>query len=292
MKKKKISEIIFDIFNYVILLALALSTLYPFIYTLSISLSSLTAASAGGLHLYPTEVSLESYRMVFSYDGFLTAYGNTLFKTIVGTALGLFVSLMYAYAISRKHLPARKFFITILLFTMIFTVGKVPMYLSLKSLNLLNSRWVYVLPGVMSAYNVIVAKSYFESVPESVMESGRIDGANEFCVFFKLVVPMSKPIIMTLLLWIAVAHWNSWYESVMYIQDSNKIVVQALLQRIIQQNSIKTISSGVINPEEMNYTSETVKSATIIVTILPIMALYPFVQKYFVKGVTLGAVKG
>lgn len=292
MIKVSASRKVFNIFNYFFLAFLAFTTLYPFIYTLSMSLSTTKAATEMGLHLYPKEISIMAYKMVFNNRDIFTSYGNTLFRTIVGTITGLLVTTMFAYALSRREMPNRKLYTAIVLFTMLFNGGKIPTYLVLKQLGLMNSLWVYILPNLISAYNVIVARSFFQSLPGALHEAANIDGAGEFKIFFKIIIPLSKPIIMTLALWMAVFHWNAWYDAMMYMSDSSKITVQCLLQRIIQENNSELISQGVMNPDAMQYTSETVKAATIIVSILPILAFYPFVQKYFIKGVTLGAVKG
>ncbi len=292
MIKVSASRKVFNVFNYFFLAFLAFTTLYPFIYTLSMSLSTTKAATEMGLHLYPKEISIMAYKMVFNNRDIFTSYGNTLFRTIVGTIMGLLVTTMFAYALSRREMPNRKLYTAIVLFTMLFNGGKIPTYLVLKQLGLMNSLWVYILPNLISAYNVIVARSFFQSLPGALHEAANIDGAGEFKIFFKIIIPLSKPIIMTLALWMAVFHWNAWYDAMMYMSDSSKITVQCLLQRIIQENNSELISQGVMNPDAMQYTSETVKAATIIVSILPILAFYPFVQKYFIKGVTLGAVKG
>lgn len=292
MIKVSASRKVFNVFNYFFLAFLAFTTLYPFIYTLSMSLSTTKAATEMGLHLYPKEISIMAYKMVFNNRDIFTSYGNTLFRTIVGTITGLLVTTMFAYALSRREMPNRKLYTAIVLFTMLFNGGKIPTYLVLKQLGLMNSLWVYILPNLISAYNVIVARSFFQSLPGALHEAANIDGAGEFKIFFKIIIPLSKPIIMTLALWMAVFHWNAWYDAMMYMSDSSKITVQCLLQRIIQENNSELISQGVMNPDAMQYTSETVKAATIIVSILPILAFYPFVQKYFIKGVTLGAVKG
>ncbi len=292
MIKVSPSRKVFNVFNYIFLALLAFTTLYPFLYTLSMSLSTTKAATEMGFHLYPKELSFMAYQMVFKNKDIWVSYQNTIFRTVVGTLLGLLVTTLYAYAISRKEMPNRKLFTAILLFTMLFNGGKIPTYLVIKELGLLNNMWVYILPMLISAYNVIVARSFFQSLPSALYESASIDGAGEFRIFFSIILPLSKPIIMTLALWMAVLHWNSWYDAMMYMTNNSKITVQCLLQRIVQENNSELISQGVVNPDAMQYTSETVKAATIIVSILPILAFYPFVQKYFIKGVMLGAVKG
>ena len=176
---------------------------------------------------------------------------------------------------------------------MLFSGGQIPTYLNIRDFGLINSVWVYILPRLIGAYNVIVARSFFTGIPEALNESAKIDGAGEFRTFFQIIVPLSKPIIMTLALWEAVAHWNSWFDSMMYITDNKKIVVQQYIQRIVNENATNKITDlGAGENAQANMTSETIKSASIMVTVIPILCFYPFVQKYFIKGVTLGAVKG
>lgn len=291
MKRTK-GEKIFNIFNIVFLLLFACTTVYPFLYTLSISLSSAAEAATGGFHFYPKEVSFTAYNMVFRNESLPMAYMNTIFRTVGGTVMGLIVTCFYGYALSRPETPNKKFYTVLLVFTMLFSGGKIPAYLVMKQYHLLDSIWVYILPMLILPYNVIVARSFFMTIPNSLNESAKIDGAGEFYIFFKIIVPLSKPIIMTLALFMAVAHWNSWYDALMYITDNNKIVVQLLLQRIIQESDVSLITQGLVNPDAAQFTSETIKSATVIVAILPILLFYPFIQKYFTKGMMLGAVKG
>lgn len=290
--KRTTGEKIFNVFNIIFLLLFAFTTLYPFLYMLSISLSSAAEASSGGFHLYPKDISFTAYKMVFKNDNLIIAYANTIFRTVAGTLLGLLVTCFYGYALAREETPHKKFFTTVLVFTMLFNGGKIPTYLVLKQYHLLDNRWVYILPMLISAYNVIVSRAFFMSIPNSLNEAAKIDGAGEFRIFFKIIVPLSKPIIMTIALFLAVAHWNTWYDSLMYITDNNKIVVQVLLQRIIQESDVTLITQGMINPDATEFTSSTVKAATVIVAILPILIFYPFIQKYFTKGMMIGAVKG
>lgn len=290
--KRTNGEKVFNVVNIILLGILAFSMLYPLIYTISISFSTAAEASRGGYHLYPKDASITAYKMVFKNEDLLIAYGNTIFRTVVGTLGALLFTCLYGYALSRPETPNKKFYTTFIVFTMLFSGGMVPMYLTLKNYNLIDSVWVYVLPNLIGAYNVVVARSFFMSIPNSLNESAKIDGCNEFGIFFKIIVPLSKPIIMTLALFIAVYHWNHWYDSLMYIRSNDKIVVQLLLQRIIQESSTELMTSGLVDPELTEFTSETVKSATVVVAIAPILAMYPFVQKYFTKGMMLGAVKG
>lgn len=292
MFKRTSGEKAFSVINYTVLSVLALTAIYPFVYTLSMSLSTTKEAMRIGLHLYPREISVTAYNMVFKNKDIFISYGNTIFRTVVGTIAALLVTTLFAYALSHKEMPNKKVYTSILLFTMLFNGGTIPTYLVLKELKLIDSMLVYILPNLIGAYNVIIAKSFFESIPESLRESARMDGASEFRIYFKIIMPLSKPVIMTLALWIAVFHWNSWYDAMMYITSSSKIVLQLFLQKIILENQSDIMKQGLINPNTMTFTPETIKSATIIVTILPILMFYPFIQKYFMKGVMLGAVKG
>lgn len=276
--KRTNGEKIFNVFNIILLRAFACTTVYPFLYTLSISLSSAAEASRAGFHLYPRDISFTAYKMVFKNSSLLMAYYNTIFRTVVGTLLRLLVTCLYGYALARPETPDKKFYTVLLVFTMLFSGGKIPAYLVLKQYHLLNNRWVYILPILIVPYNVVVSRSFFMSIPNSLNESAKIDGASEFGIFFKIIVPLSKPIIMTLALFMAVAHWNSWYDSLMYITDNSKIVVQMLLQRIIRESDVSLITQGLVNPDATEFASETVKAATVIVTILPILLFYPFIQ--------------
>ncbi len=288
-------EKIFNVFNYIILSLLALTTLYPFLYTFTISISTKAVAETVGLHILPEwgEVTLDPYKLVFKNPEIWTAYGYTLFRTFVGTTLSVFTTCFFGYALSRPNLMWKKFFSIYIMLTMIFNAGQIPSFLNIKSLGLLNNIWVYILPTLMSAYNTVVAKSFFVGIPEALNESAKIDGAGEFKTFFTIIVPLSMPIMMTLALWGAVGQWNSWFDSMLYMTDGKKIVVQQYIQRIVNEGSTNNITDfGAGENMTQNLTPETVKAGSIMITVLPILCFYPFVQRFFIKGVTLGAVKG
>jgi len=269
----------------------ALLCLYPFIYTLSISLSSATEASRDGFHFFPKDVSLISYKVVLSNPNILTGYVNTVMRTVVGTVLTLLLTCVAAYPLSRREMPHRSMITFIIVFTMLFNGGMVPGYLLIKKLGMINSMWALVLPSVITAFNVIIVKNFFQSLPESLIESARIDGAGEWTVLLRIYLPLSKPVLATVALWTAVAHWNAWFDALLYITDDKKQVLQTFLQRIVIESSTELMELGISDTSMMEFTSETIKAATIIVTILPIICVYPFVQKYFVKGIMLGGVK-
>ncbi len=289
MKK---SEYAFEIINYIFLAFVGFITVYPLIYTASISLSSMAEAAKNGLHLYPKEISFVSYQMVFSNSSLYTGYANTILRTVFGTAFSLIITAMTAYPLSKSYLPNLKLFSIIVLFTMIFEGGMIPNYLLIKKLKLIDNRLVYILPCAVSAYNIIIMKSFFKSLPESLSESAKIDGANDFRILWSIILPVSKPVLATVGLWTAVMHWNAWLDGMLYINDNSKQILQIFLQRIVKEGQSTLLERGITDPDVTSFTPETIKSATIIVTILPILIVYPFVQKYFVKGIMLGSVKG
>jgi len=285
-------ERIFNVVNLLLLGFLGLLALYPFVYTASISVSTAAEAGRDGLHLFPREVSLTAYEMVFNNPEIVTGYINTLFRTVVGTALTLVVTCLCAYPLSKRDLPHRGTFTFVILFTMIFQGGLVPTYLLIKNVGLIDSVWVYVLPMLTSAFNVIIVKSFFQSIPDSLAESASIDGASDFRTLFQIYIPLSKPVLATVALWTAVMHWNMWFDALLYVNSESKQVMQMILRRIVIENSTDLIEKGLVNPDITLFTTDTIKAATVVVTILPILLVYPFVQRYFVKGIMLGGVKG
>lgn len=290
MNKKTYGEKIFEIINVFLLLLLALLAIYPFWHTLVLSVSSYADSLRGGYYLWPTSFVTKAYKDICSDSLLWVSYANTIVRTFVGTVLGVLVTAAVAYPLSRKTLPFRKALITYVMFTMIFHGGMIPTYLLIRTLNLVNNRWVYILPQLISAYNTIVIKSYFESLPESLIESAKIEGCSEFRIFRSIMLPLSKPVLATVALFIGVGHWNSWFDSMIYFTDTNKQVVQLYLQHVINSS---TIDTGSLMTEGMEMVgSKTTTAATIVVTVVPMLCVYPFIQKYFTKGITLGAVKG
>jgi len=289
--KPSLGEKCFGAFNILVLGIIALLCLYPFVYTLSISLSTATEASRAGFHLYPREVSLVSYKMVLSNPNIMTGYMNTILRTVLGTALTLVTTCVAAYPLSRREMPHRSMITFFIVFTMLFNGGLVPGYLLIKNLGMVNSIWALVVPSMLAAFNIIIVKNFFQSLPESLVESARLDGAGEWTILSKIYLPLSTPVLATVALWSAVAHWNTWFDALLYITDDSKQVLQTFLQRIVIESSTQMMELGITDTTVLEFTGETIKAATIIITILPIICVYPFVQKYFVKGIMLGGVK-
>lgn len=287
-RRKPVSSRIFDIVVYILLFLVAMVTIVPFLQVVTISLSPPEVVASYGLHLIPTKIDLEGYWSIFKYKLLWTSYRNTIVRTLFGTALSMFLYVIAAYPLSKKYLPNRRFWIFFIIFTMYFSGGMIPNYLLINNwLKLSNTIWALILPPAMSAYNLIIVRNFFESIPDSLEESARIDGARETTVLFKIVVPLSMPVLATVSLWCIVGHWNAWYDCMLYIRDDTKYVLQYTLQRILLDGQVQDLDHI-----GTKVNTETMKMASIVVSILPIMIIYPFVQKYFTKGVMIGAVKG
>ncbi len=287
-RRASISSRVFDVIVYTLLVLVALVTIIPFLQVVTISMSPPEVVASYGLHLLPTKIDMEGYRSIFKYKLLWSSYYNTIVRTALGTGLSMVLYIVGAYPLSKRYLPNRRFWMFFVIFTMYFSGGMIPSYLLINNwLKLSNTLWALILPPAMSAYNLIIVRNFFESIPDSLEESARIDGARETTVLFKIVVPLSKPVLATVALWCMVSHWNAWYDCMLYIRDDAKYVLQYTLQRILLDGQVQDLDNigAKVN-------TETMKMASIVVSILPIMVVYPFVQKYFTKGVMIGAVKG
>ncbi|MGG4146685.1 carbohydrate ABC transporter permease [Paenibacillus algorifonticola] len=288
--KSSVGENIFQFILIAFICGLCTAMIYPFIHIASVSLSGPAESTRMGFHLYPKDIDLFSWKQVVSQQKIWWGFGNSAFRTVVGTLLTLVAMSMVAYPLSRKTLPHRSFYTMIILFTMFFSGGLIPSYLLIKELHLMDSRWVYIIPGLVPTFSMLVLRNFFMSIPQEVEESARIDGANDIRVLVTIVLPLSKPVLATLALWTAVGHWNAWFDAVLYISDQSKQVLQFFLREIVILNADKeTFGSTVVG----NYKYETsIKAATVMFAVLPILIVYPFLQKYFVKGTMIGSLKG
>lgn len=289
MVKKRRRFSLFDILNTVFMVALAFVFLYPFWQTLVISFSTPEYASSLGVKLFPPSVTLDSYKSVFKTGSIWVGYANTLFRTVTGTVLTVLVTYCAGYAISRKNLPFKRaitFFITV---TMFFSGGLIPTFLTIKSYGLVGSRLALILPMMTSAWNIIITRNYIAGLPDELEEAALVDGAHPLKIVFQVMFPLSMPIVAVLALWTAVGHWNAWFDAMIYCSGESKIVLQLVLRRLLIDSQAET---SILQSTVAATTPESIKDATIIVAILPIVCVYPFLQKHFTKGVTLGAVKG
>lgn len=292
MKRKlTVGGAIFDTLNVIVLTFVALICLYPIFYCLVASLSDPTAlAASGGFMLWPKGIQLEAYKSVFANHEIFSGYLNTFFYVIAGTFLNLILTLIGAYVLSRQNLTLKRFLNLFVTLTMFISGGMIPLYLVMKGLNLLDSRWGIILVTAVNTYNLIMARTYFSTIPASLEEAARVDGAGEIRILFEIMIPLAGPIIAVLGLYYAVSHWNSWFNEMIYLSDRGKYPIQLFLREILILNEVSAASQD-FAADKMPL-AESIKYATIVVATVPILFVYPFVQKHFVKGVMVGAVKG
>lgn len=288
------AEKIFDITNFIIMGIIMIITLYPFLNVLAISLNDSVDTVRGGIYLWPREFTWENYSTIFSYTGLIQGFKITILRTIVGTLLGLVSSSMLAYTLSRQDYSARKFVSTFLAFTMYFSGGLVPTYMLMRHLELIGTFWVYVLPGIVSAFNVFIIRSFIDGLPYALQESAKLDGANDFKIFYKIILPLCKPVLATIALFLAVGQWNSWFDT--YLYNGNKTHLTTLQYELMKVLASTNQGSAMRNANDLanqmaQVSPESIKMAITIVVTVPILFVYPFLQRYFVSGMTLGAVK-
>jgi len=292
--RKSVGERIFDVFNVIILAILGASTLYPFLYTLSASLSNAEAVARQQVLLWPIKPTLESYKLVFSNSEILLAYYNTIWYTVVGTFVNVLMTTAAAYPLSRKGYSLRSIIMVYITITMFFGGGLIPTYILVNRLGLYNTRWAMIIPTAVSAWNLMMARVFFQAtIPEELTDAAKIDGANEVIIFFRIVLPLSMPILAVLALYYGVAHWNDFFNPLIYISNPNLQPMSIYLRKVL---IVAQVYGGEMGGEMLETLgnmalAEKVKFATAIVALLPIMMSYPFLQRYFVKGVMIGALK-
>ena len=286
----------FNIVNYTILTVILLIVAYPLIYIVSASFSSTAAVMANRVWLWPVEPSLKGYEAVFNNKDILTGFGNSIFYTLAGTFVNLVVTLAAAYPLSRRDLRPRNFIMLVFSFTMFFAGGMIPSYLLVSNLGMLNTCWSVILPGALNVYNMIIARQFFASnIPTELLEASQLDGCSDFQFIFRVVVPLSGAIVAVLGLFFAVGHWNAYFSALLYIGDRKKYPLQVFLREILIQNTIDASMTGSVSLEDevvKQGLEDLLKYSLIIVASVPVLIIYPFVQKYFVKGVMIGSIKG
>ena len=296
--KKTVGECVLDFFIYLIATVAVIITLYPLIYVFSASISSAEYLVRNEVLFLPKGFSLTSYRIILNDSSVWRSYYNTLWYTVVGTVTSVFVTMLAAYPLSRKNFFARDFFMFLFVVTMFFSGGLIPSYLLIVNLGLYNSRWALIIPMLISTWNLVVARTYIQTnIPDELIESVHMDRGGEFTVLFRFVYPLSKPIIATISLFVAVSHWNSFFPALLYLSDLNLHPLQLLLRRLLLLSSTQMMrDAGMaamqIGATEMTKYFQQIRYAAIVVSLLPILAAYPFAQKYFIKGVMVGSLKG
>ena len=290
--KRTLGERIFEVVNLAFLVLVMIVMLYPLMHVLFASFSNPNLLSAHtGVLLRPLGFSTAAYEAVLQNPDIYTGYSNTLFLVTVGTLCSLLLTIFSAYVLSRRGYGLRRVFNFVATFTMFFSGGLIPFYLQVKGLGLLNTRWSLILPTLMSTYNLIVLRTAFASVPASLEEAAKIVGANDFTVLFRVIVPLSIPSLAVIVLFYAVSYWNAWFYAMVFLRKRELYPLQLILKEILVQNDTSVMST-IANQSEMDIYRPLVKYCTVIVSIVPIIIVYPFVQKHFVKGMMIGAVKG
>ncbi|WNR42941.1 carbohydrate ABC transporter permease [Paenibacillus roseipurpureus] len=291
MNKRTLGEKIFDSCNILFLLLLSFSTVYPLIHVAFASFSDGNMLMTHfGFLFHPLNPTLDGYIAVFKNKFVLTGYRNTLFIIVVGVALNLFMTAISAYALTREGMMLKKPILLFIIFTMYFSGGLIPGYLNIKSLGLIDNLFVLIIPAAMSAFNFLILKTFFESIPSSLEESARIDGANELVVLFRIIIPLSLPAMAVIALYYGVAHWNSYFSAMLYIRTKSLYPLQLVLRELLLTSESNAMATG--DTGAANNLYETLKYALIMVATVPILVVYPFLQRYFVKGALIGAVKG
>jgi putative aldouronate transport system permease protein len=291
--RKTAGEKLFDMLLYLLLVMIVIITLYPFWNQVALSISDDASAYSTGLLLFPSKVSFESYALVVQYKQLWVGYGNTIVRTALGVTLSILFTSLTAYPLSKKGLPYNKLFTMLILFTMLFNGGLIPNYFLIRNLGLFDTVWALVLPGMIGAFNVFIMRNFFRSIPDSLEESAKMDGAGHMLIFRKIVIPLSKPVLATVALWVAVYHWNAWFDSMIYISDAGKQVLQVVLRKIIVENNVEDLNAALYKVgEPSKFSGRQLQATMIMCSLIPMLIAYPFVQKHFVKGIMLGAIKG
>ncbi|TXK83810.1 carbohydrate ABC transporter permease [Paenibacillus sp. N3.4] len=288
------SDQIFNIFNYTVLILFTITVLYPLIYVLSASFSSPTAVMSGKVWLWPVDTTFQGYEAVFKHKQVWTGFANSMYYAVVGTVFNVIMTLIAAYPLSRKDFYIRNAVMALFVFTMMFGGGLIPNYLLVKSLGLLDTRWALIIPGLMSVMSVIIARTYFQTtIPDELLEAAHLDGCSDYRFLVKIVAPLSGPIIAVLSLFYAVGHWNTYFNALLYLKSPNLFPLQIILRDILVQNTFnEDILTDVVGAAQREGMRELLKYSLIVISTIPVLIVYPFVQRHFVKGMMIGSLKG
>ena len=289
MKLSK-GEKAFSVCNHIFLALLALSTVYPFLYVLSASISSGDAVVTGRVMFWPVDLTFDAYKQVLKENSLWMAYANTIFYTLAGTVVNVMFTIFGAYPLSKKRLLGRGAIGFFIAFTMLFSAGMIPFYLNLRELGLINTRTAIIFAFAISTFNVVILRSFFQSIPEDLEEAAKVDGATDAQVLWRIVLPLSKPSLAAISLFYAIYRWNGYFWAMVILKDEDKIPLQVLLNKLVV--SMKPTEDMMMTSDVAAFSQETVIYATIVLSVVPIVAVYPFIQKYFVKGVMIGSIKG
>lgn len=300
MNKNKIKtnrvDSFIQVLIYIIIIAICLIILLPCLNVVALAFNDGKDAARGGIWFWPREFTLENFKEVFKDGSIMAAYKITIARTVLGTVINLIVTSLAAYALKQKELPGRKLINILITFTMLFGGGMIPTYIQYKNLHLLNSFWVYIVPGMVSVTYLMMMRTSFESIPDSLEESAKLDGCSYFGIYMKIMMPLSKPVLAVVALYTAVNHWNDWFAGAFYMNDTKLWPVQTVMQQMLTkamkaQQEVTSIAQALVH-NSVSVTSDSLKMAAVVVTTVPILCVYPFAQKYFAQGAMIGAVKG
>ncbi|MGO4370393.1 carbohydrate ABC transporter permease [Paenibacillus sp. MCAF20] len=289
--RRSTGEIVFDTFNYVLLAVFCLAIAIPLLHVVAGSLSSNEAITHSEVKLWPVGLNVENYKFVIQNSVFWKSFGVTVVIVLVGTAINMAMTLITSYPLSKTWLGGRKYILLFIIFTMIFQAPMVPMYLLIKDLNMLNSIWALIVPSALSAFNMMLCITFIRSIPEELFEAARVDGMSEYRILWRIVTPLSMPINVTLILFYAVGHWNNYLGPLLYITDREKQPLQLYLYKLISQFDMDSAGGQSVTELSSAITPQGLQMATIVVATIPIIVIYPFLQKHFIKGALLGSVK-
>lgn len=290
--KKTIGERIFDVINTILMILLMVVSFYPILHVVCASFSDPDKLMVHtGPILHPLGFTLKGYKLVFQNPNILSGYKNTFIYLVTGTAINLLMTSMGAYVLSRKRVMFVRPMMFIITFTMYFGGGLIPFYLLMKNMGMINNIWAMILPGAINTYNLIVMRTSFMAIPDSLEESARIDGANDFIILFKIILPLSKAVLAVMTLFYAVGYWNSWFNAMIFLKDRKLFPLQLILREILITNDQNSMSQGMISPTQKDLYKSLIQYCTIVVGTVPIFFVYPFLQKHFTQGVMIGSLK-
>ncbi|KRE92375.1 ABC transporter permease [Paenibacillus sp. Soil766] len=292
LNRRTYKEAAFDHFNFIFMLVICFVTIYPIWYVLVNSFNEGNDAMRGGIYWWPRVFSIDSYKAVFANNGIMLAMGVTVAKTLIGTVVHVLFTAMVAYAFSRKELIGRNVYMLIGTVTLFFSGGLIPYYLLIRDLGMLDSFLVYIIPAMFSFFDLIIFLSFFREIPDALEEAAKIDGANDFKIFYQIILPVSMPVVATIALFHGVYQWNDYFTGMIYINKSELQPIQTYLYRVVAQSSSNQMMAATTGSVAKTVSSQSIKLATMVVTTLPIVLVYPFLQKYFVKGFMIGSIKG
>jgi len=283
---------LFDVSNYIFLSIVGIVAVLPFIYVVAGSFASDAELTQRAVFLIPKSFTLSAYEFIFSTDTILKSIGVSLYVTVVGTLVNLFFTVTMAYALSKKNLMGRNTFLNMIVFSMLFGGGLIPTYIVVRELQMLDTYWALIIPGAISAFNLIIVKNFFQELPQELEEAAKIDGCTEIGLLMRIVLPLSMPVLATFTLFYAVGHWNNFFSALLYLNDPAKWPLQVMLRQIVLLSQMAAGDMSQVDPQFVKQQEQSIKMAVIVVGTIPILLVYPFLQKHFAKGVLIGSVKG